>query len=130
MESTEKTDLKTMIMEYMEKGFLDNIIAMFKYDKTLYPLIGELMTDERMVVRMGITALVEELITIKPEEVKLAIPSLKAILTVENPTTRGDVAYLIGIIGGKEEYETLKPLLNDPNPQVAEVVKDLLEDLD
>jgi len=50
-----------MIADYMEKGFLENIIDMFKHDKGLYPLIGELMTDERMRVRLGISALVETL---------------------------------------------------------------------
>ena len=56
-----REELKTMIADYMEKGFLENIIDMFKHDKTLYLFIGELMTDERVRVRLGMSALVETL---------------------------------------------------------------------
>ena len=52
---------KKMIADYMEGGYLDNIIDMFKHDKSLYEYIGDLMTDERMRVRIGATALMEEL---------------------------------------------------------------------
>jgi hypothetical protein len=32
-----------MIADYMEKGFLENIIDMFKNDKSYYPFIGNLL---------------------------------------------------------------------------------------
>ncbi|NOY64003.1 MAG: HEAT repeat domain-containing protein [Nitrospirae bacterium] len=118
--------LLQMIADYMNKGFLENIIDMFKYDNTLYCFVGDLIKDERIRVRIGTTALIEELKAIRPDEVALAIPSLLPLLEDNNPTVRGDAAYLIGIIGESESLERLRPLLNDPSPQVAEVVREIL----
>jgi len=119
-----------MIADYMEKGFLSNIIAMFKADTSLYNLIGELISDERLMVRVGITALMEELRMIRPEEARLAVPSLLPVLNNENPTIRGDAAYLTGLVGDDKDREALKPLLDDPNPQVVEIVEDILGEED
>ena len=47
-----------------------------------------------------------------------------------NPTVRGDAAYLIGIISDSEDLGVLMPLLNDPEPQVAESVKDSMSQND
>ncbi len=121
-----REELRQMIADYMEKGFLENIIDMFKYDTSLYSMVGDLLKDERIRVRIGITALIEELANERPEDVKLAIPSLMELIKDENPTVRGDAAYLISIIGDEEDIEKLKPLLNDPNPQIAEIMRDIL----
>jgi len=126
----EATELKQMIADYMEQGFLSNIIAMFKSDPSLYELVGTLLSDERLRVRMGMTALIEELHKTKPDEVRKALPSLLPLLGNESPTVRGDAAYLVGLIGDEEDRVVLKSLLNDPNPQVAEMVRDLLEQED
>ncbi len=36
--------LMNLIADHMESGFLENIIDMFRHDKSLYPLIGELIS--------------------------------------------------------------------------------------
>jgi len=115
-----------MIADYMERGFLENIIDMFKHDLSLYEMIGELIKDERMRVKLGITALMEELSSERPEDVKRALPFLYPLLEDEDPTVRGDAANLIGIIGAPEGIEKLRPLLEDENPQVVEIVREFL----
>jgi HEAT repeat protein len=117
-----------MIADYMGKGFLENIINMFKYDISLYSLIGDMIKDERIRVRIGTTALMEELKRERPEEVKLAVPSLLPLLQDETPTIRGDAAYLIGITGVKSAVEELKPLLHDLDPHVSAVVREVLSE--
>ncbi len=119
--------MKEMIADYMQKGFLENIIDMFKHDTSLYSIVGDLLKDERVRVRIGVAALIEELQKERPGEARLAIAPLLPLLNDENPTVRGDAAYLIATVGGSKELETLKPLLNDPEPQVAEIVRDILD---
>lgn len=89
---------KTMVLDHMEKGFLDNIIDMFKHDKSLYPLIVEMIKDERMRVRLGAVALVEDLVKTSKEEFTEILPALSALMKDPNPTISGDAAYLIEII--------------------------------
>ena len=59
----------------MEGGLLDNIIDMFRHDKNLYELVADLMQDESMRVRIGVTALLETLILEDPENVKKTSPA-------------------------------------------------------
>jgi len=118
-----------MVAEYMEKGFLENIVDMFKHDKTLYPMIADLIKDERIRVRIGATALIEELIKEDPKNVKKALPYLLPLLNDSNPTVRGDVANLVALLAPEEAEHYLKPLLNDPNPEVSAFVSELLREI-
>ena len=117
-----------MIADYMEQGFLSNIVAMFKADPSLYDLTGTLLGDERMRVRMGVTALVEELYRWDPDQARRAVPSLLGLLQDPNPTIRGDAAYLVALAGTAADRAALGPLRRDPHPQVAALVRELLEE--
>lgn len=122
-------DMTSMIADYMEKGFLENIIDMFKHDKTLYQLIGNLMTDERMRVRLGITALMETLAKEDPDNVTGSINSIARLLKETSSTTRGDAAYLLGIIGHIDAISHLEKVLEDENPQVREIAREAIEEI-
>ncbi|GBE01840.1 hypothetical protein BMS3Bbin06_00220 [bacterium BMS3Bbin06] len=121
-----ESELREMIADYMERGFLENIIDMFKHDSTLYSMVGDLISDERIRVRIGITALMEELAGERPQVVSLAVPSLVPLLSAESPTVRGDAAYLMGLTGDSDAIEKLRPLLRDSNPRVVEIVEEVL----
>jgi ABC-type cobalamin transport system ATPase subunit len=67
------TEMKNMLIEYMEKGFLENIIAMFRQDDSLYRFIADMLGDENLRVRLGATALVEELAHDHAKELRTAV---------------------------------------------------------
>jgi len=125
----EEANIKAMIADYMEKGFLDNIIDMFKHDKGLYPLIGDLMKDERMRVRLGISALVETLAKEDTENIAISIPSIAGILRNENPTIRGDAVYLLGIIRHRDAVPFLIWALEDENSDVREFAQEAIGEI-
>jgi len=124
-----QSDLKKMIADYMEGGFLDNIIDMFRHDKTLYTYVGEFLTDERMRVRIGITALLETLKTEDPENVRKATPYILPLLQNQNPVIRGDAAYLIGLIGNRKDIPALQTLIEDENDNVRSIVNEAIDDI-
>jgi hypothetical protein len=105
--------MKKIIADYMEHGFLENIIDMFKHDKNLFPLIGDLMADERSRVRIGMVALVETLSQDFYSHVITAIPGIARLLQNSNPTIRGDAAYLLGIIGHADALPYLKEAIKN-----------------
>ncbi len=116
-----------MIADYMEGGYLDNIVDMFRHDKSLYSLIGTLLGDERSRVRIGTVALVEAL---KPEGVDnilQAIPGVAELLKGENATIRGDAAYLLGIIGHQDALPFLRDACNDEDELVQETAEEAIE---
>ena len=125
----EPFDMTSMIADYMEKGFLENIIDMFKHDKGLYPLIGKVMTDERMRVRLGITALVEALSEEDRDNIPGSINSITRLLKEPNSTMRGDAAYLLGIIGHTDALPHLEHVLTDDDAQVREIAGEAIEEI-
>jgi len=119
-----------MIADYMENGFLENIIDMFRHDKSLYAFIGELMADERARVRLGISALVETLREEDPENIHSAMPNILPLLKHREPVIRGDAAYLLGIIGHKESVPMLEETAdNDSNAEVRLIAKEAVADI-
>jgi len=123
-------DMKTMIADYMEKGFLDNIIDMFKHDSSLYAYIGDLMADERLMVRIGISALIETLKVEDLENITKAIPCILLHLKNQNPVSRGDAAYLLGIIGHVDAIPFLEEIIKDEDANVRIIAKEAIEDIE
>lgn len=120
-------ELHKVIGDFLELGHVENIVSMFKQDRKLYGLTGDLLRDERFAVRLGLAVLFEDLVIARPEDVPLAIPSLLPLLKETNPVLRGEAATILGIIGGDEAMENLQTLRNDPDQQVLEIVEDILQ---
>lgn len=107
-------------------GHVENIVAMFKQDTSCYSLTGLLIQDERFMVRIGMAVLFKELKNIRPHEIELATPSLTPLLTSNTTYVRGEAATLLGIIGTKKALRATVALQDDPDPQVREIVADIL----
>ncbi|RJQ56972.1 MAG: HEAT repeat domain-containing protein [Nitrospiraceae bacterium] len=119
--------MKKLIADYMENGFLENIIDMFKYDKKLFPLIGDMLEDERSRVRLGAVALVETLMPEHGGDIRTAIPGIAKALKNPGPTIRGDAAYLLGLIGHEEALPFLSDAIDDEHEMVKETVIEAIE---
>ncbi|MBF0518076.1 MAG: HEAT repeat domain-containing protein [Nitrospirae bacterium] len=120
-------NLYNMIADYMEKGFLDNIIDMFKYDPEIHPVAQRLVGDERMRVRLGAIALLETLSETAFVHLNEIADSIIPLLKSENTLVRGDAAYSLGIIGSDRHIPQLQGLLNDETPDVVESAMDSIE---
>lgn len=121
------TELLKVIGDFLEMGHVENIMAMFKRDLSLYGMTGELLRDERYIVRMGMAVLFEELQAIRPQEVALAVPALLPLLKDETAWVRGEAVNILGIIASDEAREHLKTMLHDPDPQVREIAGDFVK---
>jgi HEAT repeat protein len=121
--------MQAMLVEYMGKGFLENIIALFRTDWSLVTFIPAMIGDENIRVRMGATALVEELAKERPDQLRPAVAGLVALLRHENATIRGDAANVLGLIGDPSATDALKELGNDPNASVREIARDALQEI-
>lgn len=122
-------ETRRMIADYMESGFLENILDLFRHDASLYALVPALMADERSRVRIGATALVDELKGLYPERTAALAAGLAPLLGHENPTIRADAAYLMEITGNPGAVRHLEAALGDESPAVREVVVEAIEAL-
>jgi HEAT repeat protein len=125
----ENNDIREMVLDHMEKGFLQNIIDMLRHDESLYPLVIDMIRDERMRVRLGATALAEEMVQHNPAPFIQLIPSIARLLQDENPTVRGDAANLLDIIGHRDALPFLLEALNDRDAHVREIVEEAVRNI-
>ena len=122
-------EMRAMLIEYMSKGFLENIIALMKQDPSTVRFIPDLLGDDAIMVRLGATALVEELAKEHRQALAVAVPGLLALLGDENPTIRGDTANVLGIIGDRSARDALRERQKDTNPAVREIAEDALREM-
>ena len=121
--------MREMLIDYMGRGFLDNIIALFKQDATVYRFIPDMLGDDNLRVRLGATALVEELVSEHGNELRSAVPGLIKLLKHENPTIRGDVASALGMIKDQSAIAALEACSMDSHPGVREAASDALSEI-
>ena len=123
-------EMRAMLIEYMGNGFLENIIALLKQDRSLYRFIPDLLGDDNLRVRLGATALVEELVMEAiGRSSRSAVPGIIELLKHENPTIRGDAASVLGIIKDPSAIDALRACLHDVHPGVREIARDALEEI-
>lgn len=121
--------MQKMIADYMENGLLDNIIDMFKYDKTLYDYLPGFMRDARLRVRIGTIALLETLVKEDVGNIGKAVLSLIPLLKDENPLVRGDVAYVLGLIGNTDTIPFLEEISDTADSNVRMIVQEAIQDI-
>ncbi len=126
MDQVSDEELIKTIAEFVEAGHVENIMAMFRQDSTSFRFCGELLKDERFMVRMGVVLLFEQLAMEDSNQVALALPSLKPLLAHEEAYVRGEAVTVLTIIDTPEVKELLTPLLADPEAQIREIVRDYL----
>jgi len=68
------------VAEFLGQGMLDVLVDLFKSDPALYGLLGELLASPELGVRLGTSALVEELAVADPERRPLAAVVLAPLL--------------------------------------------------
>ncbi len=130
MQPMNDQEIKTMLIEYMGKGFLENIIALLKQDRSLFRFIADMLGNDNLRVRLGATALVEELSAGYRQDLRAAIPGIIMLLGHDNPTIRGDAASVLGTIGDPSAIDALRASLNDGHPGVREIAQDALLELE
>lgn len=121
--------MKAMLIEYMGKGFLDNIIAMFRQDSALFRFVADMLGDGNLRVRLGTVALVEELVAEHGSDLRRAVPGLIELLKHDHPTIRGDAASVLGTIKDRSARAALEACLQDSHPGVREAARDALADI-
>ncbi len=94
------------------------------WSRTAVRMLGDLETP--MGVRIGIGALLEDLAG--KGHYKAVEPELRALLISPDAPVRADAAYYLGLSANPEARDWLEPLLQDPDDEVREIVREALEE--
>ncbi len=132
MTGTNNTPCSTereMLLDYMENGFLDNLIDLFRHQPACIPIVVDMIIDERIRVRLGATALIEELTITHSEHILKLIPAIGNLLNHESPVVRGDCAYILGMLKSAESLSYLEQHRDEQNPIVLEIIEEAIQEI-
>jgi glutaredoxin len=111
----------------IKEGDAERLAGMMVADGDLYSGSLALLADPDWSVRMGMMVVLEEVAERSPDLVQRACPYILDLLEHEDDNQRGDIAYLLGLIGDASVMNRLEVLLNDDNPQVVEVAFEAIQ---
>ncbi|MGC8938298.1 MAG: HEAT repeat domain-containing protein, partial [Thermodesulfovibrio sp.] len=114
-----------MLFDYLDNGYLENIITFFEHEPEQIKLIPKMLADERLRVKVGAFAIIEELKVKNPVALQEIVPDIIKLLNSKEKNVRGDAAYALEIIGNKEARPALiEALTKEEDPQVKEFIED------
>ena len=119
-------ELLQVIADFLAMGHADNIVAMFRQEPRYWSWTGRLLEDERYAVRLGVSVLFEQLVTLCPDYLPLALPSLAVQLDNPVDRVRGEAVSVLGLIASEAALALMRSRLDDTSPQVAEIAHDIL----
>jgi thioredoxin-like negative regulator of GroEL len=80
--------------------------------------------------RIGLMMAAEEALEENEEALDRISTDLLPLLAADDAALRGDTADLLGRIGLPHAVDSLKALLNDPNPDVAEIAEEAIKEIE
>jgi hypothetical protein len=129
MNEVSDAELLRVIKDFLERGHVDNIVAMFFRESRYFEWTGTILDDERFAVRLGVSVLFEELQARQCASMHLAIPSLAALLSAKDPLLRGEALSVLAIINDQSLRDQALRMLDDKDSQVKEIAEDVLASL-
>lgn len=124
-----KAQLEFMADKLIEGDF-DNVLLLFKQVPTFFNLLPFLIEDERFRVRTGTHLLLEELAALAVPQLHQAAEFISPLLKHENDQVRGDAVSAMEIVGSSRDVPLLRQLLEDKNPQVAQLAEEAIEEIE
>jgi hypothetical protein len=79
--------------------------------------------------RIGLMLVAEAALELDAKTLGPILPELISLLDGGDASLRGDTADLLGKIGSPKAYDALERLLDDPNPDIAEIAEEALEEI-
>ena len=113
----------------VKEGDAEKLAGMMVADADVYGGALALLTDPDWSVRMGMMIVLEEVAGRSPILVQRVYPYLVDLLTHGDANQRGDMAYLLGLIGNVSVLEPLKMLLEDDNTEVAAAAYEAIQQI-
>ena len=129
MNEVSDAELLKVIKDFLEMGHVDNIVAMFYREPRYFEWTGAILDDERFAVRLGVSVLFEELQARNCHSIHLAVPSLSALLSSEDPLLRGEALSVLAIINEQSLRDQALKLRDDKVRQVREIAEDILDSI-
>lgn len=118
------------LKDFLKEGNAGRLAAMMVLQNVVFPAFPDLIVHPEWSVRLGALVTMEEVAEQNLELARQVLPELLKKLDGLDTTIKGDVVYLLGLLGTDASIPTLKALLNgERNSSLREVIVEALENL-
>jgi glutaredoxin len=114
-----------VLRSQLESGRLDEATEAI-VSGSATPHFVALWEESATSTRIGLMLLAEKALARSPEALTPGVPQLIALLSSTDSAMRGDTADLLGQIDDPSAHPALRELLDDPDPDVAEIAAEAL----
>jgi hypothetical protein len=118
-----------LLLSLVEQGRFDEAARRIRTEPGATHFMA-IWNDSTTSLRIGLMMAVETALEDARAALDGLVPHLLPILDSKDPVLRGDTADLLGRIGHRAASEALRTLLEDPNPDVAEIASEALEEIE
>ena len=116
-----------VLEQMLQSGAAADLAAMMVGAGRLFPAIVDLLCHPRWSVRLGAMVTMETVAEQAPALAAQAAPALLARYGREEPSVRGDMLHVVGMVGGIELAAGIEPLATDePDAEVRAAVVEAL----
>jgi len=106
---------------------LDALVALALTDELAATAVVRLLNEPEVSLHMGVLRVIEMAMEQEKTGCDGMIPTLLGLLDSDNPQTRGDAIYALGLIGAKSALEDIKMCLEDTDEDVRETAEEAIE---
>jgi len=117
-----------VLLSLVEQGRFDDVAARMRSGPGAAHFVTSWKNSDTSL-RIGLMMAAEEALEAGHEVLDHLVADLVPILGAEDATLRGDTADLLGRIGHPAAKDALESLQGDPNPDVAEIASEALEEI-
>ena len=120
---------RNLLLSLLEQGRFDEVAGRMRTGPGAAHFVA-LWKGSTTSLRIGLMMAVEDALEADHAALDGLVADLLPILSSEDAVLRGDTADLLGRIGHRAATDALQALLDDPNPDVAEIASEALEEID
>jgi hypothetical protein len=117
-----------VLLSLVEQGRFDEVARQLRTARGA-ARFASIWKDSGTSLRIGLMMAVEETLEADRAALDGLVADLLPLLRAEDAVLRGDTADLLGRIGHRDATDALKALLQDRNPDVAEIASEALEEI-
>ncbi len=112
----------------LNAGNSDRLTEMMKVEGRVFPSFVSLLAHEKWPIRLGAMVVLEELMESAPFVSWSAAPHMWALYHDSEKAIRGDLLYIFGELGDKENISSLGLLLEEESdPEIREMIMEALD---
>jgi hypothetical protein len=120
---------ENLLLSLVDQGRFDETARQIRTDPGATHFLA-IWKGSTTSLRIGLMMAVEAALEGDRAALDVLVPGLLPVLESEDPVLRGDTADLLGRIGHRAARDPLRTLLEDPNPDVAEIASEALEEIE